>query len=65
MIRDKYTTIGNYTVVGIREDESRKLKHFIVCDRNGEKVTDKEFDPPREAIMYINTQLKENGICDD
>lgn len=60
MIREKYTQINNYQVVGVREKETRKLTHFIICDRDGEKAINEKLEIASKAIEFINDKL-ENG----
>ena len=41
----------NFNIEAIK-DENGKLLHFIVTDRNGERVSDKTFEFSSDATMF-------------
>jgi len=49
-MRRLYTKLDNFTVIAIHEDE--KLKYFFVGDRNEEKISNKTFKRPIDAMKH-------------
>jgi len=54
----KYAAISNYQVCAINTEDN-KILGFTVCDRNGERVTDKNFEYASQAIEWINKNNQE------
>ena len=48
----------NYQIHAITT-EDRKILGFIVCDRNGERVSDKNFEYASEAMEWAQKNYKE------
>ena len=54
----KHITIDNYQIWAITT-EDEKILGWTVCDRNGERVTEKNFEFASDAIEWAHQNYKE------